>query len=675
MEHANPLLAEWTLPFGLPPFSEIKPKHFPEAFRAAMAVQTAEYNAIADNADPPTFENTIVALERTGRLWSKVAGVFYNLLGSCTNELLEALALEFAPEFAKHHSELRLNPQLFERIDVLQGQADRLDITSEQRRLLARYHLNYVRSGAKLDPAGKQRFSEIEQRLATLHTVFGQNVLHDEDSWHLPLSQDDTAGLPSFLLDAAASTARALKIDAPYAITLSRSSVEPFLTFSSRRDLRQQAYEAFTTRGEHPGPHDNRSLISEILSLRRELGRLMGYETYADFSIDDTMARTVEAADAQLKPIWAGARHKAEAERALLEQAQRDEGANTTLEAWDWRYYAEKVRKAAFDLDEAEIKPYFVLENVAQAAFDTASRLFGLSFKPRPDLPSYHSDVHVFEVTEGDGQPVGLFMQDNFARPGKRSGAWASGLEGYQAFDGKVVRPIILNNNNFVKSDPTLLSFDDARTLFHEFGHALHALLNRSRYPTLSSVRGDYVEFPSQVYEHWIAAPETLRHYAVHHETGQAIPEALLQRLTTAATWNEGFHTAEAASAALLDLELHTHPEPESLDIAAYEQEFLARIGMPREIALRHRPAHFQHLFTGGYEAGYYYYLWSAVLDADAFAAFREAGDIFDPALAARLKDMYELGDTKDPMDLFIGFRGREPDPAALLRQRGFETT
>jgi peptidyl-dipeptidase Dcp len=456
-------------------------------------------------------------------------------------------------------------------------------------------------------------------------------------------------------------------------ITLARSSIEPFLTFSSRRDLRRSAHQAWTTRGTHPGAADNTPLIREIVALRAEQARLLGYENFAAYRLDDSMAKTADAVEGLLRRIWAPAKAKALEERAALAAAARAEGLNEPIEPWDWRYYAEQMRRARYDIDEAELKPYFVLDNMVSAAFDSAGRLFGLTFTPRPDLPVYHPDVRAWEVHDREGEHVGIFLHDNFARPGKRSGAWSSRYRDQQNLDAPV-KPIIVNNNNFAKGEPTLLSFDDAETLFHEFGHGLHALLSRVRYPSQSgtAVRRDFVEFPSQIFEHWLSVPENLRKYARHYQTREPIPEPLLRRLLAARTFNEGFATVEYTASAMIDMELHRHPHPKTLDLDEFERDFLKRHQVPREIGLRHRPAHFQHLFAGGgYAAGYYVYLWAEVLDADGFAAFEETGDAFDPALAARLGDIYSAGDTRDPMDLYRAFRGRDPDIAALLRQRG----
>ncbi|MDB5370332.1 MAG: peptidase [Roseomonas sp.] len=671
MTDHNPLLEPWTTPFGVPPFGSILPGHFPAAFAAAMEEHLGEIAAIGTDPEPPGFANTIEALQRSGRALARVGGVFSNLAVSLGGEALEALDRDLSPVLAQHGMRVSLDPGVFKRVDALHRRRDSLGLAEDQMRLLDRTHLGFIRSGAALAAKAKARMTAISGRLAVLHTAFGQNVLHDEKTWHLPLEEHELDGLPDFVR-AGASQAAAERGIAGYAITLSRSLIEPFLAFSARRDLRQVAYEAWAARGTHPGPHDNRPLIPEILALRAERAGLLGYPSFAAFRLADTMAGTPEAAEALLAEVWEPAKRKAAAERERLLAAARADGFSGTLAAWDWRYYAEKVRRADYALDETELKPYFALENIQRAAFDTATRLFGLTFVPRDDLPVYHPDVRAYEVRDAEGH-VGIFLADHAARADKRSGAWMSSYRDQEDMDAPV-SPIIVNNNNFAKSEPTLLSFDDAETLFHEFGHALHGLLSRVRYPAQSgtSVRRDFVELPSQIYEHWIALPETLRRYALHHETGAPVPDALVARLLAARGFNEGFGTVEYTSAALIDMALHSHPAPETIDIDTFERDFLAGIGMPADIGIRHRPAHFQHLFAGGgYAAGYYSYLWSEVLDADGFGAFQEAGDPFDPATAARLRHLLSAGDTRDPMRLYVDFRGRAPSTAALLRSRG----
>ncbi|MGH7047443.1 MAG: M3 family metallopeptidase [Stellaceae bacterium] len=678
----NPFFVTWDTPFGMPPFDRIRSEHFPPAFDRGMAEQLDEIAAIVAAPVPASLADTIEALERSGKLLERTSRVFHNLDASDTNPALQEIARDYAPKLAQHQTRIALDPWLFARVADLYARRAALGLAPAQLRLLERHHLRLVRAGALLDSEQKARMAAINQRLATLHTLFGQNVLHDERQWQLALDEVDLDGLPDFARAAAAQAAAERGLGDKYVITLARSSIEPFLTFSSRRDLRRLAHQAWTARGTHPGKADNHPIIREIMSLRGEQARLLGYDNFAAYRLDDSMAKSDAAVERLLLQVWGPAKAKASEERTALAAIARAEGLNEPIEPWDWRYYSERVRRDRFDIDEAEVKPYFVLDNMVSAAFDSAGRLFGLTFTPRPDLPVYHPDVRAWEVRDRAGAHVGIFLHDNFARPGKRSGAWSSRYRDQQALDGPVA-PIVVNNNNFARSnstggEPTLLSFDDAETLFHEFGHGLHALLSRVRYPSQSgtAVRRDFVEFPSQIFEHWMSVPENLRQYARHYQTGEPIPEPLLLRLLAARSFNEGFATVEYTASALLDLDLHRDPAPASIDPDEFERRFLEHYGVPREIGLRHRPAHFQHLFAGGgYAAGYYAYLWAEVLDADGFAAFAEAGDAFDPALAARLKDIYSAGDTRDPMELYRAFRGRDPDIAALLRQRGLSET
>lgn len=672
---SNPLLAPWSTPFGAPPFDAIAPGDFVPAFDQGMAEHWAEIEALAADPAPPGFANTIVAMERGGRTLERVAALFFNLVSSHGNAALQEVEREMAPKLAAHQSRVALHPALFARVAALHDRRGTLGLDADELRLLERSHLGFVRAGAGLDEVGRTRIAAINTRLATLHTDFGQNVLHDEREWTMPLGQDDLAGLPGFVVQGARQAAAERGRDGRL-ITLSRSLIEPFLTFSPRRDLREVAWRAWVARGMHAGAHDNRPLIPEILALRRERARLLGFSHFAEFRLADSMAGSPEAVARLTDEVWEAGRRRAGEEAQRLLAIARQDGINERLEPWDWRHYAEKIRQSEYDLDETVTKPFFELGRIQQAAFDTATRLFGLSFTARDDVPVYHPDVRAYEVRDSEGH-VGLFLADHFARPDKRSGAWMSSFrsqEDMSKHGEEPAAPIIVNNNNFARGTPTLLSFDDASTLFHEFGHALHGLLSRVRYPSQSgtSVRRDFVEFPSQVYEHWLEAPQTLRQYARHHETGDAIPDDLIDRLLAARTFNQGFATVEFLASAILDMELHLHPAPETLDIEAFETEALARLGMPTEIGMRHRPAHFQHLFSGGgYAAGYYSYLWAEVLDADGFDAFTEAGDPFHPETAARLKRVLAAGDTRDPMELYVEFRGRAPGTAALLRMRG----
>jgi len=675
----NPLLAPWKTPQGAPPFADITPAHFRDAFDRALAAHDGEISAIANNPAPSTFENTVVALERAGGLLDRVSYVFHALAGAHTNDDLLALERELSPKLAAHWNRIRLNDALFARIDMLWQTRDKLSLDPEQARVLERYHINFRRAGAALDPDKKKRLSEITERLAAIGTQFSQNVLADEQSWTLELSDDDLAGLPDFMRTAAREAAQERGLDGKRVITLSRSSVEPFLQMSARRDLREKAFRAWIARGDKT---DNKALIGETVALRAERANLLGYKNFAEYRLDDAMAKTPEAVRELLDRVWAPAVKRAKADRDDMQELVRTEGGNFKLAAWDWRYYAEKLRKAHFDLDEAELKPYFALDNIIAACFACAQKLFGITATPRTDVPVWHPDVRVWDINAADGRYLGTFFGDYFARASKRSGAWMTVLRDQRKIDrdGKPAdqRPLVMNVMNFSKApagEQTLLSFDDARTLFHEFGHALHGLLSDVTYPTLSGTRvaTDFVELPSQLYEHWLEQPEILRTYAKHYKTGEPIPEALIAKLKAARTFNQGFATVEYVASALVDLDFHELPSAENLDVAKFEKDALDKIGMPDEIVMRHRSPHFTHVFSGGgYASAYYSYMWSEVMDADAFDAFAETGDAFDPATAKKLFDnVYSAGNRRDPRDAYTAFRGRLPTADALLKKRG----
>ena len=675
----NPILAIWTTPFETPPFAEIAPEAFRGAFDQALAAHDREIDAIAVEPALPAFDNTIVALERSGRGLRRLASLFWALAGAHTNDTLLAIEREISPRLAAHSNKIRLNPALFRRIDALWRGRETLGLTPEQARVLERYHTSFRRAGAALDADAKKRLGEIVERLAGLGTTFSQHVLADEQSYVLELgSEDDLAGLPDFVRAAAREEAQGRGLAGKHAITLSRSSVEPFLQSSSRRDLREQAFRAWTARGDRGGETDNKALIAEMVALRAERAKLLGYATFADYRLDDSMAKTPAAVRDLLRQVWAPARERALADRNAMQELIRADGGNFELAPWDWRFYAERLRKARCGLDEAQLKPYLPLDAMIAAAFATAQRLFGLTFIERHDIPVWHPDVRTFEVTGADGRHMGVFFGDYFARPSKRSGAWMTTLRPQEKLDGDQ-RPLVLNVMNFAKAgggEPTLLSFDDARTLFHEFGHALHALLSDVTYPMISGtgVLTDFVELPSQLYEHWLEQPEILREFARHYKTGAPIPDAMIERLIAARTFNQGFTTVEYIASALVDLEFHSLPSAENLDVAAFETAELAKIDMPAEIVMRHRPPHFAHVFSGGgYASAYYSYMWSEVLDADAFQAFRETGDVFDKTTARKLRDnIYAAGGSRDPAEAYRAFRGRLPSPDALLRKRGF---
>lgn len=672
---SNPLLEAWTTPFGAPPFDRISPVDFTPAFDTALAENRTEVDGIAEALAEPTFQSTIDALELAGHSLRQVSSTFFNLAGADSNDEIEAIERAIAPKLAQHRNAIFLNEALFKRIDALFQQRDSLALTPERARVLERYHTVFTRQGAALPAEQKKRLAEINERLAVLGTQFGQNVLADERAYTLVLDgEEDLAGLPDFVREAAAQSAAERGMAGKHVITLSRSLIEPFLQFSSRRDLREAAFKAWTARGEN-GTTDNRPLIAEMVALRLERARLLGYDSFAEFRLADTMAKTPKAALGLLHSVWTPARKRALQEQEALQSMVQAEGGNFEIAPQDWRYYAERRRKAEFDFDEGAIKPYLQLERMIEAAFHVAGRLFGLSFSERRDVPVYHPDVRVWDVSR-EGRHVGLFLGDYFARPSKRSGAWMSSFRSQEKLRGDI-RPIIVNVMNFNKpgdGQPALLSFDDAKTLFHEFGHALHGLLSNVTYPMLAgtSVSTDFVEFPSQLYEHWLDQPEILKQFATHYSTGEPMPEALLRRMLAARNFNQGFATVEYVSSALVDFDFHLLRDAKNIDATAFEAASLKKIGMPDAIVMRHRPPAFGHIFSGGYSAGYYSYLWSEVLDADGFGAFEEAGDIFASDVAKRLHDyVYSAGYLRDPSEAYRKFRGRAPAPEPLLKKRG----
>ncbi len=676
---ANPLLASWAeQPYGLPPFSAIAPEHFLPAFDAALAAHRQEIDAIADDTTAPDFFNTVAAIDASGRSLKRVEQLFSNLTYSETSAALQEVERTMAPRLAAHDSFIYMHAKLFARIDALHAQDAALKLNEEQSRLLERIHLDFVRAGAKLQGAAKTRYAQIMQRLAELTTQFSQNVLADEAGWHLDLDTEaDLAGLPAFVLAAARSAAQERGKKGAHIITLSRSLIVPFLTFSTRRDLRETAFKAWTRRGENAGPSDNRPIAREIMQLRLEQAKLHGYGCYADYALTDTMAGKQHAVRDLLTKLWQPAKARAADELAALKALALSRGESSDIAPWDWRFYAEKVRQARYDLDDAQVKPYFSLDRMMQAMFDCAQRLFGLTFIEQPQIKAYHPDVRVFEVRKADGSLKGIFLSDNFARPSKRGGAWMSEFRSQSRIGGDVL-PIVVNNNNFAKApmgEPTLLSADDVRTLFHEFGHGLHGLLSEVTYERIAgtSVLRDFVELPSQIFEHWGTEPQVLKRHARHVQTGEPIPDALIAKIEAAGQFNQGFESVEYGASALVDLALHAQTDFSNLDISAFEKAELQRIGMPGEIVMRHRLTHFGHLFSSSYYAsGYYVYLWAEVLDADGYNAFVEAGDPFDAEVAQRLKTfIYSSGNSREPGAAFRAFRGREPVVEPMLRQRG----
>ena len=663
----------------MPPFAQVRPDHFEPAFETAMAAHRGEIDAIAANAAPPTFENTLVAFDRAGSQLDRVSLLFGNLCSAETNGALQIVERSMAPRLAAHRSVIALHEGVFARIAAVHSQRVALGLDPVALRLVERIHLDFIRGGAVLTGASRARAAELSEQLATLYTRFSQNLLADESGWHLELSDDDLVGLPGWLLGAmAAAAADAGLADGSHALTLSRSLITPFLMLSPRRDIREVAWTAWLRRGENGGTTDNRALIVEILEARLELARLHGFASFTDFQLADTMAKRRDAVAALLEKVWVPARSAALAEYEELGTMARADGI-AEVQAWDWRYYAQRVKRARYELDDDEVKPYFSLDAMLGAAFDCAHRLFGLTFVERLDVVSYHRDVRTFEVHGPDGSLQGVFLSDNFARPTKRSGAWMSSyrLRTYHR-EGEAALPVIANHNNFAKaagSAATLLSLDDSRTLFHEFGHGLHGLLSTSPYERLAgtNVLRDFVELPSQLFEHWLLEPEVLRRHARHVHTGEPIPDELIERIHRASEFNQGFETVEYVSSALLDLAIHERTDGPPEDLEQFEREQLAAIGMPPAMVLRHRLPHFSHLFSGsGYASEYYVYLWAEVLDADAYDAFTEAGSPFDPVTADRLRTyIYASGNTIEPGEAYRSFRGRDAGIEPLLRGRG----
>ena len=674
----NPFFTTWTTPFGIAPFAGIRTEHFLPAFERGMAEHAAEIAAIVADAAAADFHNTIKPLERAGALLSRVGRVFWNLSSADTNPGLQAIERDISPLLARHYQAINTDAGLFARVEAVARTAQNLD--AEQQRVLDLTVEDFVRGGARLDAADKQALGTIMERLATLGTSFGQNVLADERDFELLLDgEHDLDGLPPTVRDAAAQAAAERGKPGHHLLTLSRSLIVPFLQYSSRRDLREKAYAAWIRRGENGGASDNRAIVAETVRLRAERAALLGFASFADYKLDDTMAKTPGAVRDLLDKVWAKARVRAETEEGDLNAVVAAEGGNFALAGHDWRFYAEKLRSERFAFEEADVRAHLALDNIIAAAFDTAHRLFGLAITERHDVPVYHPDVRAFEVTDADGRPIALFLGDYFARPSKRSGAWNSSFRTQERMD-EDIRPIVVNVMNFAKGgegEPTLLNIDDARTLFHEFGHALHTMLSDVTYPSIAgtSVPRDFVEFPSQLYEHWLTQTDVLKRFARHAVTGAPIPDDLVERMRRARNFNQGFSTVEYCASAIVDLDFHalTPAEAASVDVQGFERDALRRIGMPAPIVMRHRTPHFAHVFSGdGYSAGYYSYLWSEVLDADGFGAFEEAGDIFDPATAKRLRDyVYAAGSRRDPAEAYRLFRGRMPSVDTLIEKRG----
>jgi peptidyl-dipeptidase Dcp len=680
----NPLFAEWDTPYSAPPFDQFEPADFTPAFDQAMALHSAEIQAIASNPDAPTFDNTIAALEQAGHDLSRVSATFSALTSSASNDTLRAIQSKMAPRLAAHSSAIYLNADLFGRIDALHRSADDLDLTDEDARVLDLTHKRFVRAGAELQGEDRARLAEITEALASLYTQFSQNVQKDAERFFLTLETEaDMAGLPDFVISAASQAAADRDMEGQHLITLARSSFEPFMTFSTRRDLREQVFNAWTNRGDNQNEFNNGETIREILKLRLERANLLGYENFAEYRTANTMAGTPEAAHDLLSEVWAGAQYKADKEAEQIADIMAEMGVQHRLEPWDWWYYAEKARAKYYDLDEDAVKAHLSLDNVLKAQFAVAERLFGVTFEERFDVPVYHPDVRVWEMFSSNGEPAGLFYGDYFARPGKRSGAWKSALRKQNNLSGRTA-PLIMNNCNYnkpAKGKPALITMREAEVIFHEFGHALHGLLSDVTYPSIAgtSVDYDFVEFPAQIYEHWMRQRDVIREFALHYETGEPIPDELLNRVREASNATSGFDNIEYIASGFVDLAFHRISDPkliDDLDIDSFEDGVLAQAGMPHAIEMRHRSPHFLHSFAGElYAGGYYTYMWAGVLDNDGFAAFTETGDIFNPLLAKKLLDsVYSAGNSQPAMDAYVDFRGREPIVEPLLTNRGLRS-
>ena len=669
MVNKNPLLTSWNTPYKIAPFDEIADHHFSGALDKALEDELSEIQGICNNPDPPTFDNTIHALLKSGKLLDRVLSTFYTLVGADSNNQREKLMMEFSPKLASHASKITSNEKLFSRIQELFKQIDRLDLLPEQHRLLEKIYRDYTRAGASLNDKSKERMKDIKKRLSILGTQFSQNLLADESSWYLELDLEDQAVLPDFLMAAARQAADEKGVEKPI-ITLSRSIITPFLKFSPNRELRKQAHQAWVSRGMQKEETDNRPIARETLTLRRQMADLLGYKNFAEFKLETEMAKKPENVEELLIQVWKCSKAQARKDQKILTAYMADDGISDEFSSWDWLYYSEKRRQNEHALNELEIKPYFGLEQMIEAAFFCANKLFDLSFVPI-EVPLYHDDCKAWEVFRNN-KAVGLFIGDYFARPSKRSGAWCSAFQSQAKFP-TLQKPTVINVCNFAKGSPTLLSFDDAQTLFHEFGHALHQLLSNVTYEPLSgtAVSRDFVELPSQLYEHWLTVPEVLKKFALHYETKQPISDELIERIIGAANFDMGYQTVEYISSALVDLYFHLSSKDK--DVMKLQTEILNKIEMPKVIEMRHATPHFSHVFSGGYyAAAYYSYMWSEVMDEDVFSAFKEVGDPFDMDLANSLeKNILSVGNSIDSELAYVKFRGKLPKVDALLKGRG----
>ncbi len=676
---ANPLLTAWTTPFGVPPFDQIHPDHFLPAFEAAMDEQRRDVDAIAASPDPPTFGNTIEALEQSGVTLTNVRGVFSNLSTAETNAQLQEINLQIAPRLSALDDDIRLNPSLFARIKGVWEERERLNLSPAQRRLLDETYRDFARNGANLDEAGKAALRSVNTEIAELAVTFDQHLLHETNAYRLVIADErDLAGLPQGVVAAASEAATAAGLPGRWLFTLQAPSIWPFLEYADNRELRREILQAYTSRADHGDEWDNKAIVSRLAALRLERSRLLGYATYADFNLEEAMAKTPARVYDLLERLWAPARARALDEAAALQAEGAESDPAFRLEPWDWRYYTEKIRKARYDLDMQVLRPYFPLNQVRDGAFYVANRLYGVTIARRDDLPVYHPDVQAFEVSDADGSHLGVLYMDFFPRPGKNGGAWQDSFRPQWVMAGVDVRPVVATVFNFPRptaATPSLLSVDDAETVFHEFGHALHTLLGKVPYRSLAHVPADFVELPSQIMENWATEREVLAVYARHWQTGEPIPSALLEKVKRAQKFNQGFTTVEYLAASLLDMDWHTRRASGDGDPGSFERAVLDRIQLPRQIPVRYRSPYFSHVFGENgalYAAGYYSYIWSEVLDKDAFEAFKEKG-LFDRETASAFRTLLEKGGTEEAMALYLAFRGKEPSVEPLLEARGLK--
>lgn len=671
---SNPFFTEFETQYGVPPFDKIKLEHYEPAFIKGIEEQNQCIKAIVENSDKPTFDNTIAALDNSSPILSRVSAIFFNMTEAETTDSLTALSMKLAPVLSEHSDNLSLNAELFKKVKAVYEQKDSLHLSTEQKRLLDKTYKSFVRSGANLNAEEQTRLRQINKELSTLGLTFSNNILNENNDFKLFIDQEaDLAGLPEGVRQSAAEEAKAAGQPGKWMFTLHNASRLPFLQYAANRPLREKLYTAYINRGNNDNKNNNKQIITQVVSLRLEKANLLGFDCYSNFVLDETMAKNADTVMSFLNNLWSYALPKAKAEAAELQQLMNKEGKGEKLEAWDWWYYTEKLRKEKYNLDEEETKPYFKLENVREGAFAVANKLFGITLTKLQGIPTYHPDVEVFEVKDADGSQLGIFYVDYFPRPGKGGGAWMSNYRDQQGD----IRPLVCNVGSFTKpvgDTPSLLTMDEVETLFHEFGHGLHGLLTKCNYKGVSgtSVVRDFVELPSQIYEHWATEPEVLKMYAKHYQTGEVIPDSLITKILSQKTFNQGFMTTELLAAAILDMNLHNLKDVKNLDVVTYEKEAMDKLGLIAAIAPRYRTTYFNHII-GGYAAGYYSYLWANVLDNDAFEAFRENG-IFDQETARRFRsNVLEKGDSEEPMVLYRNFRGAEPQLEPMLKNRGMK--